>query len=253
MRPRPANVSVLSSSIWAQGSTLVSELKSPNLDSLFSPELQQRFDIVGIDHRGTTEGIACLQTSAELGQYWEANHPPARSPRSISCSLWNGDASRLRDIYDEQTGIPGQYFTGAYASRAIRCEDASWSQMLTSATYVKALAATSKSIAPRFGESSVFEVATQCFNFPVGPIEPPPYPGTVTGLPHALLVSGTRDPITPLTGAVRVSQQISGSRLLLREGDRHLSYVRSACVRQKVDRYLVDLALPSAGTVCPTD
>lgn len=413
--------------LGAQGSTLVSELKSPTLDSLFSPELQQRFDIVGIDHRGTTQGISCLQTSAALEQYWEANHlartiaeinqllalesnfnqacgannqpivnhvagasavrdmeqlrramgietfsffgrsygtfighryaqlypghlralaMDAVVDRSVSdlqsleetnlvlqgewgrfktwcqnpanlCTMqgenidavfdqllaqaranpipapnghytqrpvndWimmlgvkfafvvagelgysfvdqlisasrNGNASQLRDIYDEQTGTPGQYFIGGYASRAIRCEDSSWSQMLTSAAYVKALATTSKSIAPRFGESSVFEVATQCFNFPVAPVEPPPYPGTVTGLPHALLVSGTRDSITPLNGAVRVSQQISGSRLLLREGDRHLNYVRSACVRQKVDRYLVDLALPGAGTVCPTD
>jgi pimeloyl-ACP methyl ester carboxylesterase len=413
--------------LGAQGSPLVPIIKSPSFEPTeFSSELQQRFDIVGVDHRGTTQGITCLPTSTQLEQYWEANHLArtiseinqllgresafnaacaengqpmihhvdgasavrdmeqlrramgmetfsffGRSygtfighryaqlypghlralaldsivDRSVSdlqalqesnlvlqvswnrfktwcqtpanaCSMqgenidavldqllaqaranpipaptspytqrpvndWimlvaikyafvqagelghslidqmidqarQGDAWLPRAIYDEQTGIPGQYGVNS-ASRAIRCEDASWSQLLSGAAYVKALAATSKAIAPRFGESSVFEVATQCFQFPVAPVEPPPIPGAVTGLQHALLVSGTRDPITPLTGAVRVSQQISASRLLLREGDRHLSYDRSACVRQKVDRYLVDLTLPAVGTVCSTD
>ena len=413
--------------LGAQGSRLVPEITGPSFESRFSPELRARFDIVGVDHRGTTEGIVCLQSSTEQEQYWEANHLARTFPqidqllalesefneacgdnnqpminhvfgasavrdmeqlrramgvttfsffgrsygtfighryaqlypghlralaldaivdRSVSdvqtlqesnlvledawdgfktwcqdpvnaCSMqgenidavfdqllaqaranpipaptghyttrpvndWilvlttkfvfviagelghsvvdqlirearNGDAATARNIYDEQTGGASGYPIGSSASRAIRCLDASWSQTLTNSNDVKALAFASKWIAPRFGESSVFEVATQCFDFPAAPVEPPPSPATVTGLPHALLVSGTRDPVTPLNGAVRMSQAISGSRLLLRQGDRHLNYDRSACVRQKVDRYLVDLTLPAAGTVCATD
>ena len=46
-----------------------------NLTNIFGPEIVQKFDIIGLAPRGTTEGILCF-TSQSQGEYWETNHFP---------------------------------------------------------------------------------------------------------------------------------------------------------------------------------
>jgi hypothetical protein len=63
-------------------------------------------------------------------------------------------------------------------------------------------------------------------------------------------VGGTGDPATPYAWAQAANQQIAGSVLLTRDGNGHVSYDKSACAKQLIDAYLIDLSLPPAGTVC---
>jgi pimeloyl-ACP methyl ester carboxylesterase len=70
-----------------------------------------------------------------------------------------------------------------------------------------------------------------------------------------ILVIGTRfDPNTPLANARRAARRLGNAVLLVHDGYGHLSRRDpSACVVEATGRYLVDLATPSPGTVCPSD
>jgi pimeloyl-ACP methyl ester carboxylesterase len=77
----------------------------------------------------------------------------------------------------------------------------------------------------------------------VGPLD-------ARGAPPILLVGGTGDPATPYSWAQSVHRQIANSVLLTRTGYGHVSYNKSKCAQDLEDRYLIDLALPAADTVC---
>jgi len=80
-----------------------------------------------------------------------------------------------------------------------------------------------------------------------------PAPLTVRGAPPLLVVGSTGDPATPFSEAQALTKRLPGSVLLTRQGEGHTGYGASACVRAKVDAYLVDpAALPPAGTICPS-
>ena len=68
-----------------------------------------------------------------------------------------------------------------------------------------------------------------------------------------LVVGNQFDPATPYHGAVTVSQLLPRSRLLTVHGWGHTSLFLSECVDKAITRYLVDLTLPAAGTVCQQD
>jgi len=73
---------------------------------------------------------------------------------------------------------------------------------------------------------------------------------TVAGAPPILLVGGTNDPATPYAEAQSVSSQIPNSVLLTRKGNGHTSYASSTCAQAAEDKYMIDLTLPTPGTVC---
>jgi hypothetical protein len=75
-------------------------------------------------------------------------------------------------------------------------------------------------------------------------------PITVDGAPPILLVAGTNDPATPLEWAQSVNKQITGSVLLTRQGQGHISYDESACAQAAEVAYLEHLTVPAQGTVC---
>ena len=77
-----------------------------------------------------------------------------------------------------------------------------------------------------------------------------PGPLTADGAPPILLVGGTNDPATPYAWAQAVHQQLSSSVLLTRQGNGHTSYNVSACSKQAIDAYLIDLTVPAPGSVC---
>ena len=110
-------------------------------------------------------------------------------------------------------------------------------------------------LGPKFAAASpLFGPAFQYSNLicaywptkPVGTVGPL----TAGGAPPILLVGGTGDPATPYSWAQAANQQIAGSVLLTRDGNGHVSYDKSACAKQLIDAYLIDLSLPAAGTVC---
>jgi hypothetical protein len=69
--------------------------------------------------------------------------------------------------------------------------------------------------------------------------------------PAPLVIGTTYDPATPYSGSVAMVEALGNARLLTMEGDGHTAYGRnSACVDAATDAYLIDGALPAAGTVC---
>jgi pimeloyl-ACP methyl ester carboxylesterase len=69
--------------------------------------------------------------------------------------------------------------------------------------------------------------------------------------PTPLVVATTYDPATPYPGARQLVQEMGNARLLTMDGDGHTAYGgNSTCVDGAVEGYLLDQALPQAGTVC---
>ncbi len=131
------------------------------------------------------------------------------------------------------------------AAQAIECLDHPVSRNLAS---YGALADTLKVTAPVFGPLLAWGEAG-CAVWPapptraVGPVAAP-------GSPPILVVGTTDDPATPYAWAVSVSRELDHGVLLTREGEGHVAYFSSACVRDDVQTYLVSGVTPPPGTTC---
>ena len=81
---------------------------------------------------------------------------------------------------------------------------------------------------------------------------PDPDPGAGVG-PRGtpiLVVGTTGDPVTPYAWAVSLAKELTGGVLLTWEGQSHVAYFYSPCVRAYVQAYLVAGTLPATGTTC---
>jgi hypothetical protein len=157
------------------------------------------------------------------------------------------DGALLLALADSYNGrnADGTYTNETEANVAVNCLDR---VVPTDIASFDALGPKYDAAAPFFGPAFQYSNLL-CAYWPVkasgtlGPI-------TAVGAPPVLVVGGTGDPATPYAWAQAVSQQLSGSVLLTRQGNGHTSYNSSACARQLIDSYLIDLSLPPAGTVC---
>jgi pimeloyl-ACP methyl ester carboxylesterase len=71
------------------------------------------------------------------------------------------------------------------------------------------------------------------------------------GAPPILVVGTTGDPATPYEQTAALAEQISSGVLLTYEGEGHTAYGgKDDCVDDTVNDYLIDLAVPPAGTTC---
>jgi pimeloyl-ACP methyl ester carboxylesterase len=163
-------------------------------------------------------------------------------------ALDTGDGSilvYLADAYNQRhsNGTYDNLFNGGYDSAycldfPVPTDIAAYDQL--GPAYTKA--------SPLFGPWSQYS-NLQCAYWPVKP-KNGQGPLTVSGAPAILLVGGTNDPATPYSEAQSVNRQIQGSVLLTRQGNGHTSYDSSQCAHAAEDSYLIDLILPSAGTIC---
>ncbi len=104
------------------------------------------------------------------------------------------------------------------------------------------------SVAPVFGPLLAWGEAA-CWEWPVPPSRTPA-PVAAAGSPPILVVGTTNDPATPYGWAVSVSKELAHGVLLTRDGNDHVAYFYSVCVRTWVQSYLVSGATPPTGTVC---
>ena len=146
--------------------------------------------------------------------------------------------------------MAGQYVTSGgsnseEANAAINCLDYPASHDLS--TY-PALAAADAAKAPVFGPLVAWGTAG-CAVWPV-PATRTPGPVVAAGSPPIMVIGTTGDPATPYPWAVSLSQQLQHGVLLTRDGNDHVAYFYSSCVRAAVQVYLVAGSLPAAGTVC---
>ena len=151
---------------------------------------------------------------------------------------------RFSDIYLGRNA-DGTYDNQTDANIAINCIDRPVPSDVAS---YDALGPQYASASPLFGPA--FQYSNLACAYwpakPTGTVGPLP----AEGAPPILLVGGTGDPATPYAWAQAENKQLAGSVLLTRQGNGHVSYDKSACAKQLIDSYLIDLTLPPAGTVC---
>jgi hypothetical protein len=131
------------------------------------------------------------------------------------------------------------------ANLAIDCLDHPVSRDLSS---YAALATQDAQAAPVFGPLLAWgEVGCA-----VWPAQPTRTPGPVAapGSPPVLVVGTTNDPATRYAWAQTVAQTLAHGVLLTVDGDNHVAYFYSSCVRSDVQSYLETLAAPASGTTC---
>lgn len=89
-----------------------------------------------------------------------------------------------------------------------------------------------------------------CSNWPVVPTLPQP-DYAAPGAAPIVVIGTTRDPATPYSQAVRLSQELDSGVLLSRDGDGHTAYSSgNPCIDGAVDTYLVTGKPPKGGTMC---
>ncbi|MFZ4432249.1 MAG: alpha/beta hydrolase [Microthrixaceae bacterium] len=159
-------------------------------------------------------------------------------PALAAAEAGDGDALRaLAQSYWDFGGYP------AYA--AVVCtDDAPPADPAAFREFAAAAAAAS----PRFGAAVANEMLP-CATWPVEATDErrPEFSPT---LPPIVVVGSTGDPATPFDNAVAVAERIPNAVLLTVESDGHTAYGGTTCVDRAVDRYLVDLVVPPAGTTC---
>ena len=151
----------------------------------------------------------------------------------------------LADLLMER-GPTGNYTNLADAFTAISCIDRPWPRSL--AAWSSAAGAAAKA-APQFGAANVWG-GLPCAYWPVTAATPVPL--RAAGAPPILVVGTTRDPATPFRWAQALAHDLKSGVLLGRNGDGHTAYLAgNSCVDTAVDSYLISLATPRNGKICP--
>ncbi len=100
---------------------------------------------------------------------------------------------------------------------------------------------------PLFGSSSALDLV--CAQWPG---KRDPYPaGKADGAPPIVVVGTTGDPATPYEQTPKLAEMLGVGVVLTWEGEGHTAYPQTRCITNAVNRYLVDLTVPAAGTRCP--
>jgi hypothetical protein len=102
--------------------------------------------------------------------------------------------------------------------------------------------------APVFGPLLAWGEAA-CAVWPV-PSSRTPVATTAVGAPPILVVGATKDPATPYVWAQRLASELQHGVLVSWQGENHVAYYYSACVRAIDQAYFVQGSLPPSGTVC---
>ena len=140
---------------------------------------------------------------------------------------------------------PGGSTNAADAETAIDCLD---HPVAKGSTSIPDLAAQAAVKAPFFGPLLAWGEAT-CAVWPV-PATRTPAPTTAVGSPPILVVGATKDPATPYVWAQRLAAELQHGELVTWQGENHVAYYYSACVRAIDQAYFVAGTLPAPGTVC---
>ncbi|HVB94725.1 MAG TPA: alpha/beta hydrolase [Acidimicrobiales bacterium] len=134
---------------------------------------------------------------------------------------------------------------GSDAAEAIFCLDHPVSR--DTSTYA-AFAGAVGSSAPVFGPLLAWGVLG-CAVWPAPPTRTPA-PAIAPGSAPILVTGATRDPVTPYQWAVNLAHELQHGFLLTWQGENHVSYYYSNCVRNIDQAYLISGSLPAVGTVC---
>lgn len=158
-----------------------------------------------------------------------------------------GDSAKLFDLsddYESRDANTGHYSNILDAETAINCNDSTFK--VTDAQ-VASIATSWVAKYPIFGRNAAASLYA-CYGWP--PSGHPVPPASAPGAPPILVVGTTHDPITPFTQAVALAKALGTGIVLSWTGQGHTAYPKTACIRTKVDSYLVT-GTPPSGDSCP--
>ena len=164
---------------------------------------------------------------------------------AFTSAMLDGNAQGLLRLSDasNRRKRDGSYDQLSYAFPAIRCRDSSDDSV--SEAQKELLEATRK--APVLGRLSGADL--QCPLWSVGSAPRPPRI-TADGAPPIVVIGTTGDPATPYEYAPAMADQLTSGLLVTLNGEGHLAYGRSECVRRLVHAYLVDDQAPPDRSTC---
>jgi pimeloyl-ACP methyl ester carboxylesterase len=189
---------------------------------------------------GRSAGPGEIYDAVLAGMYAQSDWPTLANALGEAAA---GNSSAILSMSDgyRQNGSSN----GSDAAEAIFCLDHPVS--LDASSY-PALATLIGSQAPVFGPLLTWGLLG-CAVWPAPPTRTPA-PTTAVGSPPILVTGATKDPVTPYQWAVNLAHELQHGFLLTWQGEDHVSYYYSACVRNIDQTYLISLALPPVGTVC---
>jgi len=164
---------------------------------------------------------------------------------ALDDAIFDNDGSKMLQLADasDRRNRDGSYGQLNYAFPAIRCLD---SQDNSVRAAEKRLAQESRT-APVLGRLNGPDLV--CALWPVKSATKQP---TVDGegAPPIMVVGTTGDPATPYEYAQSMARALGSGVLVTLDGEGHLAYGQSACVRKLVVAYLVQDEVPRDGTHC---
>ena len=134
---------------------------------------------------------------------------------------------------------------GSDAAEAIFCLDHPVSRDTSAYAAFASLAGSS---APVFGPLLAWGVLG-CAVWPAPPTRTPA-PAVASGSAPILVTGATKDPVTPYQWAVNLAHELQHGFLVTWQGENHVSYFYSNCVRNIDQAYLISGTLPAVGVVC---
>jgi pimeloyl-ACP methyl ester carboxylesterase len=154
-----------------------------------------------------------------------------------------GNSSAIRSMSDayRRNGSTN----GSDAAEAIDCLD---HPVSGDTSVYAALASAAGSQAPVFGPLLAWGLLG-CAVWPVPPTRIPA-PTTAAGSPPIVVTGTTNDPATPYQWAVDLAHELQHGVLVTWQGENHVAYFYSSCVRDVDQAYLIYGTLPAAGTIC---
>jgi pimeloyl-ACP methyl ester carboxylesterase len=160
------------------------------------------------------------------------------------------DAVRVREALDELLTAPAaeaDYNNGLDAYYGNQCADTQYPRAFPAWLQIDRYARAGSRFGPYWWWGNA-----GCIHWPVNDDR---YVGPWTARTSApvLVVGNFYDGVTDHAGAVASHQLLRNSRLLSYAGWGHTAYGRSGCITEYVDRYLLTVSLPPAGTVCPAN
>lgn len=165
--------------------------------------------------------------------------------QALELAAFDDDGRYLMFFADQynQRGKDGTYGQLQFSFPAIRCLDSSDDSVAQAEKEAAAEAKRAPTLGPYAGADLI------C---PLWPVASAPTQAAIRGKGAApiLVVGTTGDPATPYEYAERMAAQLDSGRLLTLDGEGHLAYGQSACIRNYVQAYLLTGEVPADGTRC---
>jgi pimeloyl-ACP methyl ester carboxylesterase len=164
---------------------------------------------------------------------------------ALTAAIFDNDGSGLLQLADasDRRDRDGNYGQLNYAFPAIRCLD---NQDDSVRAAQQQLAEDSRE-APVLGRLNGPDLTC-----PLWPVKPAPKLPAVdaAGAPPILIIGTTGDPATPYEYARLMARELQSGVLVTFDGEGHLAYGQSGCVRELVVAYFVRYQVPRDGTRC---